>query len=73
MLDPARARAEADAAERRGAGTLWGSGQGEWDAVSVGAVEQPEVVPVVESADSRQRYVMDVHGHLRTHTVVPVR
>jgi hypothetical protein len=32
-----------------------------------------EVVPVVESADSRQRYVMDVHGHLRTHTVVPVR
>jgi hypothetical protein len=48
MLDPARARAEADAAERRGAGTLWGTGPVEWDAVSAGAVAQPEVVPVVE-------------------------
>lgn len=48
MLDPARARAEADAAERRGAGTLWGAEPVEWDAVSVGAVAQPEVVPVVE-------------------------
>lgn len=26
MLDPLRARAEADAAQRRGAGTLWGAG-----------------------------------------------
>ena len=48
MLDPARARAEADAAERRGAGTLWGAEPVEWDAVSVGAVAQPEVVPVVD-------------------------
>jgi hypothetical protein len=55
MLDPARARAEADAAERRGAGTLWGSGQVEWDAVSVGAVEQPEVVPVVDDGAGATR------------------
>lgn len=48
MLDPARARPEADAAERRGAGTLWGAGPVEWDGVSVGAVAQPEVVPVVD-------------------------
>jgi hypothetical protein len=48
MLDPARARAEADAAEQRGAGTLWGAEPVEWNAVSVGTVAQPEVVPVVE-------------------------
>jgi len=48
MLDPARARAEADAAERRGAGTLWGAGPVAWEGVSVGAVAQAEVVPSVE-------------------------
>lgn len=48
MLDPARARAEADAAERRGEGTLWTDGPVAWDAVSVGAVSQPAVVPVVD-------------------------
>ena len=48
MLDPVRARAEADAAERRGAGTLWAAGPVAWDAVSAGTVSQPEVVPVVE-------------------------
>lgn len=52
MLDPARARAEADAAERRGAGTLWAAGPVEWEAVSTGTVSQPEVVPVVEDAGS---------------------
>ena len=50
MLDPARARAEADAAERRGAGTLWAAGPVEWETVSAGTVSQPEVVPVVEDA-----------------------
>jgi hypothetical protein len=55
MLDPARARAEADAAERRGAGTLWGSEPVEWDAVSVGAVKQPEVVPVVDDVGGKMR------------------
>ncbi len=50
MLDPVRARAEADAAERRGAGTLWTAGPVAWDAVSVGTVSQPGVVPVVEDA-----------------------
>ncbi len=50
MLDPVRARAEADAAERRGAGTLWAAGPVSWDTVSAGAVSQPEVVPVVEGA-----------------------
>ncbi len=50
MLDPARARAEADAAERRGAGTLWAAGPVAWDAVTAGTVSQPEVVPVVEDA-----------------------
>ena len=50
MLDPVRARAEADAAERRGAGTLWAAGPVEWDAVTAGAVAQAEVVPVVEDA-----------------------
>lgn len=54
MLDPARARAEADAAERRGAGTLWGAVPVEWDAVSVGAVAQPEVVPVVEDGGAEE-------------------
>jgi hypothetical protein len=49
MLDPVRARAEADAAERRGAGTLWAAGPVAWDAVSAGTVTQPEVVPVVEA------------------------
>lgn len=48
MLDPARARAEADAAERRGAGTLWGAEPVAWEAVSAGTVAQPAVVPVVE-------------------------
>lgn len=48
MLDPARARAEADAAERRGAGTLWGAGPVAWEGVTAGAVVQPEVVPTVE-------------------------
>ncbi len=48
MLDPARARAEADAAERRGAGTLWGAGPVAWEGVSVGTVAQAEVVPTVE-------------------------
>ena len=50
MLDPVRARAEADAAERRGAGTLWAAGPVEWETVSAGTVAQPEVVPVVEEA-----------------------
>jgi len=48
MLDPVRARAEADAAERRGAGTLWAAGPVAWEGVTVGTVSQPEVVPVVE-------------------------
>ena len=48
MLDPVRARAEADAAERRGAGTLWAAGPVAWEGVSVGTVSQPDVVPVVE-------------------------
>jgi hypothetical protein len=48
MLDPLRARAEADAAERRGAGTLWGAGAVAWEGVTAGTVAQPEVVPVVE-------------------------
>ena len=50
MLDAERARAEADAAERRGAGTLWSAGPVEWEGVTAGAVAQPEVVPVVEDA-----------------------
>ncbi len=50
MLDPVRARAEADAAERRGAGTLWAAGPIAWEGVTVGTVSQPEVVPVVEDA-----------------------
>ena len=50
MLDPVRARAEADAAERRGAGTLWAAGPVEWETVSAGTVSQPEVVPVTEEA-----------------------
>jgi hypothetical protein len=48
MLDPQRARAEADAAERRGAGTLWATGDVAWEAVTAGTVAQPEVVPTVE-------------------------
>ncbi len=48
MLDPARARAEADAAERRGNGTLWAAGPVAWEGVSVGTVAQAEVVPSVE-------------------------
>ena len=48
MLDPLRARAEADAAERRGAGTLWAAGPVAWEGVTVGTVAQEEVVPVVE-------------------------
>lgn len=55
MLDAARARAEADAAERRGAGTLWAQGPVSWEKVSVGAVDQPEVVPVVEGASTSTR------------------
>ncbi len=50
MLDPARARAEADAAERRGAGTLWAPGPVAWEGVTAGTVAQPEVVPTVEEA-----------------------
>lgn len=48
MLDPIRARAEADAAERRGEGTLWAAGPVAWEGVTVGKVAQPEVVPTVE-------------------------
>ena len=48
MLDPLRARAEADAAERRGAGTLWGAGPVAWEGVTAGTVAQAEVVPVLE-------------------------
>jgi len=48
MLVPVRARAEADAAERRGAGTLWAAGPVAWEGVTVGTVTQAEVVPVVE-------------------------
>ncbi|MFH1463642.1 MAG: hypothetical protein ABIO70_04575 [Pseudomonadota bacterium] len=58
MLDRERARAEADAAERRGASTLWATGPVAWESVSAGAVAQPEVVPVVEDAGdepSRER------------------
>ncbi len=50
MLDPLRARAEADAAERRGAGTLWAAGPVAWEGVTAGTVVQPEVVPTVEEA-----------------------
>lgn len=50
MLDPLRARAEADAAERRGAGSLWGAGPVAWEGVTAGTVVQPEVVPTVEGA-----------------------
>ena len=57
MLDPARARAEADAAERRGAGTLWAPGPVAWEGVSVGTVAQAEVVPVVEEACGEQMRV----------------
>ena len=55
MLDPVRARAEADAAERRGAGTLWAAGPVVWEGVSVGTVAQAEVVPVVEDDGEGQR------------------
>ena len=55
MLDPVRARAEADAAERRGAGTLWAAGPVAWEGVTVGTVAQPEVVPAVESGSEAQR------------------
>jgi hypothetical protein len=48
MLDPLRARAEADAAERRGAGSLWGAGPVAWEGVTAGTVAQPEVVPTVD-------------------------
>ncbi len=48
MLDPLRARAEADAAERRGAGTLWGAGPVVWEGVTAGTVTQAEVVPTVD-------------------------
>ena len=48
MLDPLRARAEADAAERRGAGALWAAGPVAWEGVSVGTVAQAEVVPTVD-------------------------
>jgi hypothetical protein len=49
MLDPLRARAEADAAERRGAGTLWAAGPVAWEGVTAGTVAQAEVVPTVEA------------------------
>ena len=55
MLDPVRARAEADAAERRGAGTLWAAGPVAWEGVTVGTVAQAEVVPVVEGGGEVQR------------------
>lgn len=55
MLDPVRARAEADAAERRGAGTLWAAGPVAWEGVSAGMVAQAEVVPVVEDGGEAQR------------------
>ena len=55
MLDPARARAEADAAERRGNGTLWAAGPVAREGVSVGSVSQAEVVPVVEDGAEAQR------------------
>ncbi len=55
MLDPVRARAEADAAERRGAGTLWAAGPVAWEGVTVGTVTQAEVVPVVEHGSEAQR------------------
>ncbi len=55
VLDPVRARAEADAAERRGAGTLWAAGPVEWEAVTAGAVSQPEVVPVEGEAGGEAR------------------
>jgi len=48
MLDPLRARAEADAAERRGAGALWAAGPVAWEGVTAGTVAQSEVVPTVE-------------------------
>ena len=57
VLDPVRARAEADAAERRGAGTLWTAGPVAWEGVSVGTVAQAEVVPVVEEEDGKTRSV----------------
>ena len=50
MLDPIRARAEADAAERRGAGTLWAAGPVAWEGVTAGTVAQPDVVPTMEEA-----------------------
>ncbi len=73
MLDPARARAEADAAERRGAGTLWAQGPVEWEAVSAGTVAQPEVVPAVdcdEAEEARLRVgaLPRVQAHLRRDT-----
>ncbi len=55
MLDPVRARAEADAAERRGAGTLWAAGPVAWDTVSAGTVSQPEVMPVMEDGGEAER------------------
>jgi hypothetical protein len=55
VLDPVRARAEADAAERRGAGTLWAAGPVAWEGVTVGTVAQAEVVPVVEEGTEAQR------------------
>jgi len=57
VLDPVRARAEADAAERRGAGTLWTAGPVAWDTVSSGTVSQPEVVPMVEDAGGAAAHV----------------
>lgn len=50
MLDLDRACAEADAAERRGASTLWAAGPVAWENVTIGAVRQPEVVPVADDA-----------------------
>ena len=52
MLDPVRARAEADAAERRGAGTLWAAGPVAWEGVTAGTVAQADVVPVIEDGGS---------------------
>ncbi len=70
MLDPVRARAEADAAERRGAGTLWAAGPVAWEGVTVGTVSQAEVVPVVEDGGEVQRALPRVAALPR---VVPPR
>ena len=60
-----RARAEADAAERRGAGTLWAAGPVAWDAVSAGTVTQPEgihsSIPILSTAPLARKAPMCLH------------